>query len=296
MKLDKQLDKMADEEILDGIRRVMVEFDHHVQEEENVLFLLLLEHCTKSELQRMEERWVKKMEMLQLSSHVHLTEEEAAEMNAAMNTASKRPSDARAYHTSTTRPGFIVSAPYRSFAIAPDGCFAKGKSKELESNRPVVNTVNDEMHIGGTKSPHPHNLLDMIRADHDDVKVLYAEYLICNDFPRLKALAHRIIGKVRRHQAIEEDVVYSRIGEEGNLFLHDKLMCQHQQVRELLMAVDVHHLNILDNDKKLRHAMDHFFEHVDFEEDNVLKPLKAKYHDEELRTLGEHRKICCVCI
>ncbi|CEP19179.1 hypothetical protein [Parasitella parasitica] len=136
------------------------------------------------------------------------------------------------------------------------------------------------------------NIVDLVIADHNQAKALYAQYKACTNLDEKVKLRNSLVKALVQHDECEQLLMYpllrekigGKIGEEE----YSRSLSEHQELRELMYRV--RYANIKANPKqfdfKLEIAMDAVMKHVEQEEKEVLPLLTQHCTEEELQRVG----------
>eukprot|EP01112_Ceratiomyxa_fruticulosa_P014265 TRINITY_DN4072_c0_g1_i1.p1 TRINITY_DN4072_c0_g1~~TRINITY_DN4072_c0_g1_i1.p1 ORF type:complete len:262 (-),score=74.91 TRINITY_DN4072_c0_g1_i1:188-973(-) len=133
------------------------------------------------------------------------------------------------------------------------------------------------------------NVIDIIKNDHRTVEELYEKYKSAKDTAKKQELAWTITKELVQHSEVEQIIVYPllkmRDTPDGQ-HLHDRSLSEHQEIRELLYALDQTKVTDPSHPAKLKAAIEAVIEHVKEEESEVLPLIEKEYTLEERQYLG----------
>lgn len=128
--------------------------------------------------------------------------------------------------------------------------------------------------------------LKLLKADHDEVKVLFDEYEDTDEPDERRVVADRLRGLLTVHAAIEEEIFYPAVREaldDEEHHLLEEAAVEHEAARELIAklaaATDAERAAAL-----VRVLGDYVRHHVDAEEDEIFPRVRGAELDQ--RTLA----------
>jgi hemerythrin superfamily protein len=134
----------------------------------------------------------------------------------------------------------------------------------------------------------PENVLDLLAADHREVKELVAAVLASDDPAQRRDLADSIIGQLVRHSVAEETIVYpvmrARLPEGDKAVEHDTE--EHKELETLmkrLEALDAADPAFTKTMTELQAVLD---DHVSDEEDDQFPLIRQHIDTGQLETMG----------
>jgi len=132
------------------------------------------------------------------------------------------------------------------------------------------------------------NVIDLIKRDHRKAESTYKEFKATTDKKKKEELARALIKDLVQHAEVEQMLVYPllKMRDTNADVIHDRSLHEHQEVRELLYAVDQTNFSDPSYESKLKAAMDANQKHVEEEEAETLPLLAKKYNTDELQRLG----------
>ena len=138
----------------------------------------------------------------------------------------------------------------------------------------------------------PEDAIELLRADHDKVRNLFAQYEAANDRQTKRELAEEAFVELEIHSQLEENVFYPALeeetDEEGKKLLAESLK-EHQMVTNLIQ--ELRKLDPDDQmfDAKFHELMENVEHHVE-EEENDMFPKAEEQLEGEMEELIEEMK------
>ena len=135
----------------------------------------------------------------------------------------------------------------------------------------------------------PEDAIELLRADHDKVRNLFAQYEAANDRQTKRELAEEAFVELEIHSQLEENVFYPALeeetDEEGKKLLAESLK-EHQMVTNLIQ--ELRKLDPDDQmfDAKFHELMENVEHHVE-EEENDMFPKAEEQLEGEMEELVE---------
>jgi len=137
-----------------------------------------------------------------------------------------------------------------------------------------------------TKKPTPKDAIAMLKADHEAVSQLFAEYERARSVPNKKALVAEICMALSVHVQIEEEIFYPAV----KTALKDKVLVpeatvEHAGVKDLIAQLEGEDTDGEMYDAKVKVLSEYVKHHVKEEQDEMFPKVKSSSLD--LVELGE---------
>jgi hemerythrin superfamily protein len=146
---------------------------------------------------------------------------------------------------------------------------------------------NDYLFIMSSGSSEKVSAVDLLVADHRQFRDLYNQAKAAKDVKERQRLANAIIDAVAPHSAAEEQILYPTIRNTAkDPAAADKSLQEHQQLKEALEGLRKTNPENADFNKFLELSEKLLFEHIQYEESQVLPELKATLKPDDLIQMG----------
>jgi hemerythrin-like domain-containing protein len=135
---------------------------------------------------------------------------------------------------------------------------------------------------------HPADAIAMLKADHQRVKDLFAQYEATSNPDTKRTLADQVFVELETHAQLEENVFYPAVNEDTDegLELVKESLSEHETVKTLIQALRSLAQDTEAFDAKFQELIHNVEHHVE-EEESEMFPLAEQALAEDLEELSE---------
>ncbi len=133
------------------------------------------------------------------------------------------------------------------------------------------------------------NALELLKADHDELKRKYEDFKSETEYDRRADLGSDILQMLDVHTTIEEEIFYpaaEAIGGDLVKTLVAKALAEHKSARNLLDELKVIDVKDEEYDLKMEALMSDVAAHIEEEEEDLFPEIKDNLNLKELERLG----------
>jgi hemerythrin-like domain-containing protein len=134
----------------------------------------------------------------------------------------------------------------------------------------------------------PADAIAMLKADHQRVRDLFAQYEATGDPSAKRNVAEHVFIELETHTQLEENVFYPAVNdetEEGPALVKESLS-EHETVKHLIQELRSMAHNTEEFDAKFQELIQHVEHHVE-EEETEMFPLAEEELEEDMEDLGD---------
>jgi hemerythrin superfamily protein len=140
----------------------------------------------------------------------------------------------------------------------------------------------------------PEDAIQLLTADHQKVKDLFARYESARDFNTRQQIAQQVFTELDIHAQLEETIFYPAFEEQADaegVQLIDAAREDHQTVKELLAALRSLAVEGEEFEAKFQELMQHVQDHVEEEENEMFPEAEEMLAEHMGDLLNEMREL-----
>jgi hemerythrin-like domain-containing protein len=154
----------------------------------------------------------------------------------------------------------------------------------------TIDLCREDIHMPSRQNDHaqPADAIAMLKADHQRVKDLFAQYEATTDRAMKRTLAEQVFVELETHAQLEENVFYPAMNDETDKGpeLVKESLSEHETVKTLIQALRSMAHDTDAFDAKFQELIQNVAHHVE-EEESEMFPLAEQELAEDLEEMSE---------